>query len=75
MYSVPMSSKSSSRLRERVYKPSISDADLQKWESRNWLMIERKLAEADAAIARGEVRELTLETFLREARTKKKKRA
>jgi hypothetical protein len=71
-----MKAKSAQHLRSRVHKPDVSDAALLKWEADNWGVIERKLAEADAAIARGDVREISLDAFLREARIQlKKKRA
>ena len=72
-----MKTKAVQRLRARLHKPGVSDAALLKWEAGNWDAIEKKLEEADASIARGDVREISLDTFLREARgqLKRKKRA
>jgi hypothetical protein len=71
-----MKTKSIQRVRARVHKPGVSDAALLKWEASNWGLVEKKLVEADAAIARGDVREISLDAFLREARSQlKKKRA
>lgn len=64
-----MKTKSVQRLRARVHKTGVNDAALLKWEVDNWGVIEKKLAEADAAIARGDVREFSLDAFLREARS------
>ena len=63
-----MDTKTSKRLRTRLNKTEIGDEALLKWEAANWDVIAKKLAEADAAISKGDVRELSLASFLREAR-------
>ena len=70
-----MMSKTPKSLRARLHKPELSDSALLKWEAANWALIERKLAEADIAIAEGDVRELSLEAFLREARRLRRKKS
>lgn len=52
----------------------LTDDEVDAWEAENWEEIEAKLAEAEAEVAAGRVRKVTVEQLLKEVLSWERKR-
>jgi hypothetical protein len=73
MYYQHMKSKNRPKTKPKLER-TLTDDQVDAWEAENWEEIEAKLAEAEAAVAAGRSREVTVEQLMKEVLSWKQKR-